>query len=159
MRHMLNVSSLASIVAIALALSAGCGVDEANSAKVWNSIQSSLGKSAGGNSKSQALTVTSDGGFRVDCRESGSAELTTKLDVNTTDDTANVLFGYEVDYNACKPDENTLDGSFTYAASLVAQSDPGAASAHLHTRYSGSVTSSGESNGTCDVDVTGDVLA
>ncbi len=150
--------SLATAVIVTTALGAGCGVDDAGTQRLWGSVQRSLGRTGSPGSQSQALTASFD--FDVDCAKSGTASLTAKLDVDDSlVNTVNALFGYDVRYDACQPDDNTLDGELHYAAAVDAgSSDTGAAIA-VRTVYQGSVTSSGDTNGTCDIDVVGHVNA
>jgi hypothetical protein len=168
---MIRVAFL-SFVAVALT---GCGVSEQDSKKLWSSIEASLGHSAGG-TKQQALSVGIN--FDVDCANGGTASLDASLDVGGTDtgaardgavgvdpnptpgvNTLNALFGYDVAYDRCQPDDNTLNGDLKYEAELVATSTDAAAGVDVQTLYRGSVTSSGATNGTCDVDVTGQIQA
>jgi hypothetical protein len=157
---------------VAVALSA-CGVSEQDSKKLWSSIESSLGHGSGA-TKQQALSVGIN--FDLDCANGGTASLDAGLDVTQDNaardgalgstgsdtgntDTLNALFGYDVTYDRCRPDDNTLDGDLKYEATLVATSTDAAAGVDVQTLYRGSVTSSGDTNGTCDVDVTGHIQA
>src|SRR4051794_19693141 len=99
------------VVGVVVVGGAGCGVSPEQSKKLWTSIESSLGHPSG-STRQQALSVGLD--FNVDCAEGGTASLKANLDVtgsNTGVDSAlNALFGYDVTYERCQPDENTLDG-------------------------------------------------
>ena len=137
---------LSVVVAGVVGLS-GCGVGPDDSKKLWRSIESSLGHNTAAGSRQQALSVGID--FDVDCADGGTASLNANLDVTTPAENAvNALFGYDVQYERCKPDENTLDGELRYGAVLVAGATDTGAGLDEQTRYQGSVTSSGESNGT-----------
>jgi hypothetical protein len=59
----------------------------------------------------------------------------------------------------CQPDDNTLNGELRYEAALdAAATDTFAGVASTYT-YRGLVTSSGETNGSCEIDVEGHVNA
>jgi hypothetical protein len=144
------IASLLVITAL-VAFSSGCGVDDQHTQLMWRSIQSSLGKTQG---HGQALTASFD--FSIECEESGDADLTARVDVTSPlEHAVNVLFGYDVTYNECRPDENTLDGELHYAAVVDAGASDAGAAVNIDYTYEGSVTSTGDSNGTCDIDVTG----
>ena len=139
------------VIALALGL-LGCGVSPEDSKKLWKSVQGSLGHTG------QALTATFT--FDASCANGGNAAMAAKLDVN--DDVVNAtnaVFGYDITYERCQPDENTLDGTLHYAAAIeTASSDTGAA-VRMRYVYQGSVSSSGATNGTCDIDVVGNLSA
>src|SRR5687768_4276603 len=97
-------------------LLAGCGVNPDDSRALWGSVQ----KSFGGGTNTQALSVSVD--LEVDCLKGGEADISVVLDVD--DDSPlfdlTALFGYDIGYDDCQPDDNTLNGDLHYAASLVA---------------------------------------
>src|SRR5690349_20863784 len=104
----MRTTAIASLLVVIAGLAlAGCGVDDQHTQLMWRSIQSSLGKASG---HQQALTASASFDFSVECEQSGDADLTSRVEVTTPFDNAvNVLFGYDVTYNECQPDENTLD--------------------------------------------------
>ena len=153
---MVRVVVVSSVAMVVLGL-VGCGVSPEDTKRVWGSVQKSLGKSGGG-TRQQALSVGVD--FDVDCARGGSAHMVAKLLIDDQAiDATNALFGYDVAYDACEPDDDILDGDLHYAAALQAAATDSTATLSVRTVYQGSVSSHGATNGTCDVDVVGTVDA
>lgn len=141
--------------AIAVSSLAACGVNPADSGKVWRSVTRSLGATSG---DQQALTASFS--FDVDCENGGEAELEAALNIDDeTDGHLLALFGYQIRYDACQPDDNTLDGELDYHATVVADETDNGGVLTVRTNYQGIVTSTGETNGTCEIDVVGTVDA
>lgn len=139
------------VISAALAALAACGVNPADSGKVWRSVTRTLGAGPAGE---QALTASFS--FDVDCRYGGEAEIDAALDVNDeTDGHLLALFGYQIRYDACQPDDNTLDGQLDYTATVVADETSNGGLLTVRTNYQGTVTSSGDTTGTCEIDVVG----
>ncbi len=136
---------------LALSALAACGVNPADSGKVWRSVTRTLGADSG---NQQALSASFT--FEVDCENGGEAELEALFDLD--DETAGHLaavFGYQIRYDECQPDDNTLDGELNYDATVVADHTDNGGLLTVRTTYQGVVTSTGEANGTCEIDVVG----
>lgn len=147
---MTRIPALA-LTLVSLGLLAGCGVSPTDSKKVWGSVSRSLGAVSG---TEQALTASFS--FDVDCPRGGEAEVDAAL--NLDDETEGHLlglFGYEIRYQACQPDDNVLDGQLDYNATLVADRTDTGGLLSVRTTYQGLVTSTGETNGSCEIDVVG----
>ena len=143
------------VSAIAVSSLAACGVNPAASGKVWRSVTRSLGATSG---DQQALTASFS--FDGDCENGGEAELQAELNIDDeTDGHLLALFGYQIRYDACQPDDNTLDGELDYHATVVADETDNGGVLTVRTNYQGTVTSTGETNGTCEIDVVGTVDA
>lgn len=139
------------VSAVALGSLAACGVNPADSGKVWRSVTRTLQPAS---ADEQALTASFT--FDVDCRNGGEAEFDAALDLDDeTDGHLLALFGYQIRYQACQPDENTLDGQLDYSATVVADETDSGGLLTVRTTYQGAVTSTGETNGTCEIDVVG----
>lgn len=139
-----------------LLLSSACGMSPEDSRATWGSVKNALGGDQG-----QALSITFDA--EVDCQVSGELELATRLaigdDAAEYAEGADVAFGYEIEFRACRPDENTLDGNLEYAALVSTDVTEDSATAQIVFVYQGVVNVSGEENGTCEVDMRGYVDA
>lgn len=147
---MTRIHALA-LVLVSLGLLANCGVSPADSKKVWSSVSRSLGAVSG---NEQALTASFS--FDVDCPRGGEAEVEAALDLDDeTDNHLLGLFGYEIRYQACQPDDNVLDGQLDYNATLTADHTDTGGLLTIRTTYQGLVTSTGETNGSCEIDVVG----
>lgn len=147
------MTSLRSLVLAAIVVSslAACGVNPADSSKVWRSVTRSLGA---GSADEQALTASFS--FDVDCENGGEAEFDAALNVDDeTEGHLLALFGYQIRYQACQPDDNTLDGQLDYTATVVGDETESGGLLTVRTSYQGTVTSTGETNGTCEIDVIG----
>lgn len=140
-----------SLISVVLATLAACGVNPADSGKVWRSVTRTLDAGAG---NEQALTASFS--FEVDCRYGGEAELDAALNIDDeTDGHLLALFGWEIRYDACQPDDNTLDGQLDYTATVVADETENGGLLTVRTNYQGMVTSSGDTTGSCEIDVVG----
>ena len=121
----------------------GCGMSPEDSRKLWRHVDGALGKSQG-----QALTADVD--LDADCSDGGTVSFNGSLD--TPDDaTSGSTFEYEVTFNACAGDDETLNGNLKYSSTL----DTTSAGLSFVFHYQGHIDGSGEENGACDVDMDG----
>ncbi|MBI1946511.1 MAG: hypothetical protein HYS27_12490 [Deltaproteobacteria bacterium] len=140
-----------SLISVVFAMLAACGVNPADSGKVWRSVTRTLGADR---ANEQALTASFS--FDVDCENGGEAEMEAALNIDDeTEGHLAALFGWQIRYDACQPDDNTLDGQLDYDAIMVADETEQGGLLTVRTTYQGTVTSTGETNGTCEIDVVG----
>lgn len=152
------IRRLLAISALSLPLAACGGLSAEDARAFWGSVEGSL-QSGAGNSASQPLSVNVD--VDANCRYGG--EMTFDGALNVEEDGAPGTFGstfaYEVSYDACQHDENTLDGVVQYASELRGQAGDGAAEVSYVYVYQGTLAVSGEQNGTCDFNLEGRVVS
>jgi hypothetical protein len=144
------------MVLVVMVPALGCGVSPQDTRAMWSSVQKTLG-ARGANTQALSVSV----GLEMDCAKGGTADVTVNLNIDDDSPLFDLaaLFGYEIEYEACQPDVNTLDGDLKYAASLVADRTDDGGVLTIRTLYRGTITVSGESNYTCDIDVTGSLDA
>lgn len=132
-------------------LAIGCQpLDQQDARAMFGSIESGL---AGGQAGGQALSI--DAEFDVECRYGGSALFDGSFDADAVDGAAVAQFAYEVTFDKCANDDNTIDGIVNYVSRLGAEVSDSMASVDFVYTYQGSLVTQGESNGTCDFDVRG----
>jgi hypothetical protein len=147
---MISMRTAPLALVVVASLATGCGTNPVDSKKVWRSVQRSLG--AGDTTQALSASFT----FEVDCERGGGAELTAGLDIDDTITNAlSGIFGYEIRYDECQPDENTLDGELDYRAALLADATDTGGQLTVRTQYQGVVNTTGATTSTCEIDVEG----
>ncbi len=153
MQRLVIASSALFILAAA---SSGCGMGQEDARATWSSVKSSLA------SDGQALNISFDAD-EVPCENGGSLALELNLAIGEGEEGvpegAAASFGYDITYDECQPDENTLDGNLEYAAVVTTESSDTEARIGVVYIYRGTIVVSGEENGTCEIDVQGYVSA
>jgi hypothetical protein len=146
------VIGLLSSVAPALV---GCAqMSERDARATFASVESAL--HGGSHDRGQALSVDVD--FDLDCRYGGELQFRGALDTDDKQEGAfDATFEYDVTFDECENDENTVDGNVQYASMFGADWGDGRADVEYVYVYRGSVVVTGDTEGVCDFDVTGSV--
>ncbi len=143
------------VVVVAASLANGCGPMSADDARAaWSSVGRSIDPSSG---REQALSVNFDTDTSLDCLRSGRMKVEANVDAAAEDGDLQLAFDLGLQYFACQPDEDTIDGNLDYVAAFSSTgSDVGRSSALQYT-YEGTlqVTKADGTVQECVIDATG----
>jgi hypothetical protein len=105
--------SFAAVPVVAAFALTGCpSMSEEDAQATWASIGKSLNNDDG--PREQALSIDIAASATFDCRRSGDMDVASNLEADAGDGDLAVAFDYDINYNECRPDDETLDGDLAY---------------------------------------------
>ena len=149
--HLIGVAGLFAFAAVS-----GCQLNQEDSREVWGTVSNKLGTPSG-----QALTASNTLTLTRDCEDGGEMTFDGSFEADTeSEDVGDELslsaaFEYNVTFEGCQEDGDTIDGVLVYSSTLDVSAGDGEASAALLFHYDGSIAVQGEHSGACTIDMDG----